>query len=71
MVWNRHKLPYSQMEISEQIGQIAELMKMRRSSQIVGEVEKFSEAIETAQEVLAFMLDENVIKQGRKSERAI
>lgn len=52
------KPAYSQEEIAEQIGQIADLMKMRKSSEIVEEIDRFTTAIETAQLVLDHMLSE-------------
>lgn len=55
----KRKWQYTQEEIAEQIGQIGDLMKMRKSSQVKDEAAKFTYAIEVSQEVLAFMLDEN------------
>lgn len=67
----RRKWRYSQEEVAEQIGQISDLMKMRdsvRKSQ--EEIDKFTDAVGVSQEVLAFMLDENIRNWG-KNERAV
>lgn len=55
----RKRPPYSQEEIAEQIGQIADMMKMRKSSQILDEVARFTGEIEMAQIVLQYMLEMN------------
>lgn len=47
---------YSQEEIAEQIGQIADLMKMRKSAQIIEEIKRFDTEVEMAQRVLDHML---------------
>lgn len=68
MVWNfRRKLAYNQEEVAEQIGQISDLMRMRKSTQITDEAQQFTDAIAISQEVLHFMLDENSSRLVRKS----
>lgn len=65
-------MPYSQEEVAEQIGQIADLMKMREKvNQPIEEAKRLTDSIAVSQEVLAFMLDENVIRIRGKRERAI
>jgi hypothetical protein len=59
MRWLYRKPSYSQEEVAEQIGQISDLMKMRDEAN-PEEKKRFTAAVEVSQEVLAFMLDENI-----------
>lgn len=63
----RRKMPYSQLEVSEQISHIGRLIEQQKD----WPTKLGQDTVETAREVLAFMLDENVTKSGRKHERAI
>lgn len=63
----RRKWTYTQEEVAEQIGQIADLMKMRKSTQITDEAQQFTVAIDVSQQVLAYMLDENSGRLLKKS----
>lgn len=60
MFGRKQKWTYTQEEIDCQIQQIKDLMQLRKASQIIEEIKKFDAAVIVSQEVLGFMLDENV-----------
>lgn len=59
----RKRPPYSQEEIAEQIGQIADLIKMKDKLLQGDQLQRGNDAISVSQEVLAFMLDE--VRRGQ------
>ncbi len=63
----RRKPAYTQEQISEQLGQIAELMKLRDTNVSKEERERLQAAVDVSQEILVYMLEE--VKRGNERRR--
>jgi hypothetical protein len=58
VIFRRQKPPYSQHDIARQIGDIAKLQEIKGSAHADEEKERADSAIEVAQEILQYMLEE-------------
>lgn len=57
MKWFKRHSTYTQEEVNEQIYQIKQLSELRDKRRDPTEVERYTTAIEVAQEILIFMLE--------------